>query len=408
MSDAETTLLGTLIAENGAPFRDIDLNPGDFTQPWMEHLYQHLFDMWGQGQRIDLLTVSSSLPADPLLTAAKVAEIFTGASVTAAAPHHAGIIAADAARRRLDNAARAIAGLAQEPDIENAVEKARALVDAALPATSRTETDPMATIVDDVLNDLANPPKFHPTPWKYLNDVINGWRPGAMYVIGARPAMGKTVVGLNAAMGLTQYGHVLYISMEMPRTQLVQRAMSTVTGISQDRLDRRELSAQDWDALRRARTQLDRTLWIYDGPISNPAAIRSAARSIARKGPIAGIVIDYIQLMTNTAAKDKPRHEVVSEFSRAMKLAAHEFGCPVLALSQLNRQSEQRENRLPSIADLRESGSLEQDADVVMLLHRDLKDHPETLNIGVAKNRHGRTGAAELVFAGYRYQVRDN
>ena len=407
MTTAETTLLGTLIAANGSPFARIDVNPSDFTEPWMEALYRRLLGMWSAREHIDLLTATDAVRgAHKTLTPATLSELFAQADIPATADRHAQLVTSDAARRRLKDAADAILENLDRQDVTAAIDEARALVDKAIPSGATTTTEDLATVIDHVIADLAQPPRFTPTPWTDLNQILNGWRPGAMYVIGARPGVGKTALSLNAAMGLTNEGHVLYVSLEMDRKQLAQRLICTATGISQDRLDRRDITPADWERINGARKHLTRNLWIYDANIQHPAAVRSAARTMRRQGKLAGVVVDYIQLMDD-GDKKRGRQEIVAAFSRSMKTLAMEFDCPVLVLSQLNRASVTRESKMPSMADLRESGALEQDADVVLLLHRDFEEHPETMAVGVAKNRHGRTGGLELTYAGYKYELRD-
>lgn len=238
-----------------------------------------------------------------------------------------------------------------------------------------------------------------PTPWHGLNRILGGWRPGALYVVGARPGVGKTLMGLQAAVDLARFGPVAFNSLEMPQQEVHQRILSHATGIYVSKLKgmtngHSDLTATDWEQIDLIRDTLDGLpLSIDDRSYVTTLDIRTHARSLTRRGPLAGIVVDYLQLMGTPRGDRRPRHEVVASMSRDLKLLAKEMQCPVIALSQLNRQSEQRGSRGPSLADLRESGAIEQDADVVILLDVPTNSEGEpdesSLNVLVAKNRHG-------------------
>ena len=166
--------------------------------------------------------------------------------------------------------------------------------------------------------------------------------------------------------------------------------------------DRRQLTEQEWQRVSQARGRLSALhLAIDDRGAVRPVDIRSHARTLARRGPLAGVVVDYLQLMSGAHGDRRPRHEQVAEWSRMLKLLAKELQVPVIALSQLNRASEARSDRRPTMADLRESGAIEQDADVILLLHVDEEADATLMDVQVAKNRQGQTGALKLLRRGH-------
>lgn len=237
------------------------------------------------------------------------------------------------------------------------------------------------------------PPRPHRRP-------IGGWRPGALYVIGARPGVGKSVLGLQAAINMAAHGAVALSSIEMTEAEIAARLVSQEANVPVGHLIDRKVTEDDWRRISTSHARMHALpIYVDDKTGVTPLNVRAHARTVGRRRALAGIVVDYLQLMTAPRGDKRPRHEVVSDFSRQLKLMAKEMQVPVIALSQLNRGSEQRSDKRPSIADLRESGAVEQDADVVMLLHS-TEERPDVLEVGVAKNRHGQRGAFQLTFEG--------
>jgi replicative DNA helicase len=253
---------------------------------------------------------------------------------------------------------------------------------------------------------LAHP---DPTPWDAVNRIIGGLRPGALYVVGARPSVGKSVIALNLAKGLTAHGSVAFSSLEMSNNDVQIRAVSADLHIDVGRLIERDLTPGDWAKIRDRRAAWDSVpLFVDDRSGVTITDIKRFARSVNRRQPLAGVVVDYLQLMSQPPGDKRPRQEFVADLSRQLKIMAMDMQVPVIALSQLNRASEQRQDKMPTIADLRESGAIEQDADVVMLLHREIMGaNIGDLSVLVAKNRHGATGLADLDFWGMYSQALD-
>ena len=253
------------------------------------------------------------------------------------------------------------------------------------------------------------------TGFKDLDAMTSGLQRGDMVVVAARPSMGKTTFAMNLVEHAVLSGTkpVIVFSMEMPAEQLIMRLLSAIGRIDQTKVRSGRLDDEDWPKLSAAVSKLkDRPLFIDDTPALSPIEIRSRARRIAREhGDPAMMMIDYLQLM-QIAGSTEGRTAEISEISRSMKAMAKEFNCPVVALSQLNRGVEQRPNKRPVNSDLRESGAIEQDADVIMFIYRDEVYNEESPDKGVAeiiigKQRNGPIGTARLAFIG-KYTRFDN
>lgn len=235
-----------------------------------------------------------------------------------------------------------------------------------------------------------------------LDEILLGLQPGALMVLGARPAMGKSALGLNIAchVAIREQLPVLYVSLEMGQEELTQRVLASEAHVDSKRLRSGDLWENDWtNILGCLPSVLGSPLVIDDNPLSNVASIRMKARKLRAAGELGLIVIDYLQLMTGRSKES--RQVEVAEISRELKMLARELDCPILALSQLSRGLESRPDKRPMLSDLRESGSIEQDADVVLFLYRDEMYNPESDSKGlaellVAKHRAGETGVIRL------------
>lgn len=335
-------------------------------------------------------------------------ELTSMVPTAANAGYYAEVVAELAQRRRLGEAAEAVHRLAADAALAPAecIEQARAAIDSIL-APSASGGHLVAASIDEVIASLAEEPELVPTPWRDINAIIGGLRPGAVYVVGARPATGKTALGLNLGVAVAKTGAATaFVSLEMSEAELQKRLISQLGLVRLERLVNNALEDDDWPRVADAREQIMRLpLAVDDNAAATVATIRGHVRSVSRRQKVGCLVVDYVQLLQGSDPQ-KSRQQVVGEFSRAMKLIAKEFHIPVIVLSQLNRKSEERMDRRPSIADLRESGDLEQDADVVLLLWRD-EDRKGEVGVIVAKNRHGTTGDVSLAWRGH-YQRMDD
>jgi replicative DNA helicase len=252
------------------------------------------------------------------------------------------------------------------------------------------------------------------TGYDDLDELLSGLQPSTLNIVGARPAMGKTSFGLGMATHIAKHSGkpVLVFSLEMGHSELTQRILASEAKVDSTKLRTGKLSESDWSKIGLAVGRLEVPLFLDDNPQVTVMEIRAKARRIkAQHGGLALIMIDYLQLMSGSGRSENRQLEV-SEISRNLKVLARELEVPIVALSQLSRNLEARSDKRPMLADLRESGSLEQDADVVMFLYRDEVYNPESPDKGsaeviVSKHRSGPIGTKRLVFLG-QYTRFDN
>lgn len=245
------------------------------------------------------------------------------------------------------------------------------------------------------------------TPYPDLNEFIDVLTPGQLVIVAARPSVGKTALGLCIAQFAAALGKsVLISSLEMTRAELVQRLVAMGSRVPWQQIVKNELSPQERKKLEMAFDDIEAmdTLYLDDAPVQDPASLLAIARRHHRTHPLDLVVVDYLQIMQRPPGLNKQanRQNEVAAISAGLKRIARELHVPVIAMSQLNRQSENRESKCPNLADLRDSGAIEQDADIVILLHRpemhDATQWPGVALVIVAKNRSGRTGSTKLAF----------
>lgn len=412
--DAERSVLGAMLISRDAILDVTEtLNPGDFHQPAHEVIFRTITALNQAGKPADPITVTNALEtAGELARCGGPAALHTMAGevpTASSAAYYAEIVSKAAIRRRLLIAGQKIVQLAESGgDEETLVETARREVDQTTKNTTTTARS-FGETIDEMIDTLDEAPNHHPTPWESVNGIIGGLRPGALYVVGARPSVGKSVVALQLAKGLTQYGAVAFSSLEMSTADVQMRAVSADLRIDLRRLIERDLTPSDWNKIRDRRQSWNQVpLFIDDTAEASVTDVKRFARTVSRRQPLAGIVVDYLQLMTPPPGDKRSRQEFVADCSRQLKILAMDMQVPVIALSQLNRGSEQRTDKRPQLSDLRESGAVEQDADVVILLHREIMgENRGDLEMLVAKNRHGRTDVAQLTFWGHYSRITD-
>lgn len=405
---AEQSVLGAMMLNREAVWDVVAvLSPTDFYDARHEDIARAIVGVAHRNEPTDAISIVEELTKLGQLVrvggAAYVHELVGVPTTWTNASHYAEIVLHKALRRGMVAAGETIANLGRSGvgDVFEQVEAARARVD-ELTKSSRVEVRPIGDSFDALIEAMDQPPAMVSTPWRDLDDFLGGLRPGKLYVVGARPAMGKSIIAVQVAVKLATKGNVAFASLEMSTDDIQRRLISQFGEVNMDALMNGRLSKDDWDKVAGVRERV-RTAPIYvsDEFGMNITQVKAFARSTARKGKLSGVIVDYLQLMTS-GGKERDRHEIVGEISRQLKIMSRELDVPVVALSQLNRQSEARKGGEPSLSDLRESGAIEQDADAVLLLHRDEKN-PKTrhlLKVIVAKNRFGRTGAVELVWQG--------
>ena len=357
-------------------------------------LFDVMRSMRGEGAHIDQLTLAERFPD----LAVFIWKLTDYAPFASAAESYGEIVAAHGMARRMKSVAAGLLQLSPQLSAQRMIEVAQLLVDEAA-GQQRSKLRFVSDILPDVLERMKSSDLFVPSPWPSLNKVIGGLRPGAVYVIGARPGVGKTVVAAQIAAELSKSGGVAFASLEMSQTELVGRLISERLGIYVGKVKDGTMTDHDWQVIAARRGEVEGLKIAVDDRASvSPADIRQFARSVKREAGLSGVVVDYLQLMSSAAKQD--RHVVVSEFSRQMKIMAKDLQVPVILLSQLNRQSEQRSESAPKLSELRESGAIEQDADVVILLSRGGDQASPELLMDVAKNRHGSTDVVSLAWQG--------
>lgn len=396
---AEVCTLGGMLLSRAAITDVADTLTGpDFYRPAHELIFDAIAALDEAGEPADAITVADHLERTGNLGRvggqAYLHQIVTATPTAANAGYYADIVAERATLRRLAAAGTRIVQMAHgdgDRDVDEMVDIARAEVDAA--ANGRDSiVDPEADL-EAAIAALEDDTAGIPTPWAELNRILAGWRPGDLYYVGARPGTGKSLVGIGAALDVAYRGkHAAVFSLEMSKVELYHRMLSQIGSVSATHILRRQLTDDDWTRVAKAadkiRELVPAMLTVDDTAEITPAHIRSICRTLSRRHDLGLVVVDYLQLMTS-GRKSESRQQEVTSMSRALKLLAKELRVPVLVLSQLNRSSEHRTDRRPTMADLRESGSLEQDATAVLLLHRDVEAAPDVLEVNIPKHRHG-------------------
>ncbi len=393
------------------------LKPEDFYLEAHRKIYEAILALEEAGQPVDLLTVTNYLQEKKLLELAGgvtyVASLASIVPTTANVEYYARIIEEKAILRQLIGVAERIAGLGYEgsEDVERLIDEAERMI---LELGARRNTGLFLSI-KEILQQI-----FEYIEERYrnrgtvsgiasgftdLDRLLCGFQPGDLIIIAGRPAMGKTSLGLTIAqqVALQSQIPVAVFSLEMSRAQLVQRMLCAEAMVDQQKVRSGYLTPEDWARLTRAAARLAKApLYIDDTAILSPRQLRAKARRLQVEKGLGLILVDYLQLMQGNRRAEN-RQQEIAEISRSLKGVAKDLNVPLVALAQLSRSVEQRQDKRPIMSDLRESGSLEQDADVVMFIYRDEYYRPDTEKRGVAeiivaKQRNGPTGLVELAF----------
>lgn len=395
--DAEAAVLGWALS--GRDIDDIDLTPDDFYQPLHGEVWRICKAIRDQGRRPEpmgvLRELSKVIPDSPADPHAPMLHHLIEQTPVGGADWHARQVFDGAYRRRLQDTAAKLAQLATT-DRDPAELADIAVAELTRPIADQIRGRTIGEILPAVCDLIeTGSSRGTPTPWSDLTDKLNGWRPDALYIVGARPAVGKSIMGVQAATHLSRTtGKAVFIaSVEMGDLEIGTRILSEVAGVSQSRMNAQALNEHEWNKISQAQTQLqDLPIIIDESGSQSLASIRAGARKAARQPAGLGmVVVDYLQLVTPRDRK-LPREQQVAEVSRGLKQLAKELHVPVVALAQLNRGDG---HSPPTMANLRESGSIEADADVVLLLHQD-DQMPGEVQVIVGKNRHGPCGQFPL------------
>ena len=388
----ELALLSALLM-NSEELDGITLSPAAFTEPKHSRIYSAIVELHRQGAPVNIVSVGERVPEHRDYVFHVTDRVFqSGSAGFFAEQVHESFV-----KRELISIMQSVASK-QELSAEALLEMTKKRLNDL--TAGQTSLKSLAELYDETLTGMKNPPGMVPCDFPQLRDIIQGYRNGAMYVVAARPGVGKTIFGLETAYQMAQHGAVLYFSMEMGDTELVKRLLSSVTSVLASQISVNDLSEGDWRRIEVKRDQFARQLYIDDKPSVNVNYMRSQFRKLSRETEVKAIIIDYLGLMSDTE-RTKNRYEKVTNISNSLKQLARELDVPIIALHQLNREVENRVSARPTLADLRDSGAIEQDADVVMLLHRE-KDKDtnlmdNTLFLGVAKNRHGTQDGCKFI-----------
>lgn len=395
----ETWVLNSILRTGGDSIDGLGLEPNDFERGDHARIFGKMLDLRRQGITIEPIALTEALPNDT----AAVWNLYSSSEVAVGIDHYVDMVHTHSTRRRLSDLSEGLRSFEAGMTSNDMVEYARTQVE-QIAGVKQTKSALMPDLLTAALAEVTEQKLYTPTIWPSLNQAMGGLKPGALYVVGARPGVGKSVVALNLSMGLGAKGTVAFSSLEMSRNELTLRGLASMAEVDVSSLTRGELNQSDWERIEAARPRFNRQVAIDDRPGVGPGQIRAFARSIQRGGNLVAVVVDYLQLMMMPGRE--PRHEKVSEMSRQLKMLAKDLHIPVIALSQLNRRSETAPDKRPTLSDLRESGSIEQDADVVILLSKP-DDRPGDIDLDVAKNRHGRLGVVTLAWRGEYSRIDD-
>lgn len=406
---AEQSVLGGMMLSKDAIADVVEvLAPEAFYRPAHQAVYDVILDLYSRGEPADPVTVSAELQRRNELGriggAPYLHTLIATVPTAANAGYYAEIVAEKATLRRLVDAGTQIVqmgyGGADGDEVDQVVDRAQAVMYAVSDRRASEDITALEDLLQPTMDELdaiasrGGAASGVPTGYADLDEVTNGLHPGQMIIVAARPGVGKSVMGMDWARSCSiKHGMASVIfSLEMSRTELVMRMLSAEAKVRLSDMRGGRMSDDDWARLARRMGEINEApMFIDDSPNMTMMEIRAKSRRLKQRHDVRLIVVDYLQLMTS-GKRAESRQQEVSEFSRQLKLLAKELEVPVVAISQLNRGPEQRTDKRPMLSDLRESGSLEQDADMVLLIHR-----PDA-----SERDDPRAGEADLILAKHR------
>lgn len=420
-SNAEACVLGSVMLRQAAfdECSELNLRGGHFWRPANETIWNTIETMHLSGARVDSVTVADQLREDGNLEnvggPAYLHELVGSVPTTANASHYAEIIIERAVLRRLAEAGRRTVQMAEQPghgDVADIITRARGEIDSAADLHAGVLDETESTAISETITRLTGPRTFTRTPWRDLNAAIAGWHPRHLYVVGARPSVGKTTAGSEIALDAARRGmYSLVFSMEMPRDEIIGLWLSSIGSVDRGRMMHRSLRVEDEAALVTAGESLGALSFRIDERSSlSLAQMKAVVRQAQRQPKPVLVIVDYLQLIRASNSRED-RHVQVGQNAQGLKDMARDLDVPVVALAQLNRGIEGRATRVPMMSDLRESGQIEQAADVIALLHRETLPSPDVdtteLTWIIAKNRHGATTSFTTRFVGQYARIED-
>jgi replicative DNA helicase len=415
--EAEESLLGAMLLSRDAIAAAIErCSPADFYKPSHGQIFGAITSLYAQGEPADAVTVAEELRRAGTLEevggAAMLGSLQSNTPAISSAGRYARIVEENSLLRRLIGVAQEIAeiGYGLPEDVTNAIDQAEAMV---FDVAQRRSADSIVSLHDllgrsldrlEELYDRGETITGVPTGYQDLDEHLSGLQPSNLIVVGGRPSMGKTAFALGLAANAAMLGTpVLFFSLEMSHLEVAQRLLCAEARVDATRMRNGRLLEADWPKISNAIGRIGGApLYIDDNPNATVMDIRAKARRMRARDGLGLVVVDYLQLMSGRLGAENRQVEI-SEISRGLKILARELVIPVVALSQLSRGLESRADKRPMLADLRESGAIEQDADVVMFIYRDELYSPDSPDRGaaeihIAKHRNGPTGAVQLAF----------
>lgn len=415
---AEQAILGAIILRNDTLFQVADLLwPKDFYSPAHQLIFETMLELADRNQPVDEVTLGTILRDQKKLEQAGGADyLISLAESTPVADnveHYARIVHEKGRLRELITTSSQIAeqGLSSGGSLENLLSQAAQSITEIESKSVERSYFPLRQILFDSFKILehrsANPQSITgvPSGFTELDEITHGFQSGDLIILAARPSMGKTAFALNLAQyAVAQYKKTaVFFSLEMPKEQIAMRLLCMDSKVNSHKILTGALDADDWDKMAMSASRLmESVMYIDDQAAVSPLHVRKICRQIQKESGLDLVIVDYLQLM-KAGTRVLSREQEISEISRSMKALAKEFKVPVIALSQLNRDLERRPNKRPMMADLRESGAIEQDADLILFIYRDEVYNEETEDAGVAeiivaKHRNGQLGTAKLHF----------
>ena len=431
--EAEQSLLGTIMVHPKAAriAMESGLQSEYFFLDAHQKIFKTMFDLYSEGKPVDITTLSTRLTDVNLIGFVGGLDYLMSLSDTSVSSYstktYIELIQNKAYMRNMIDACSEIidSGIEGQTDIDEYLDKAEKMVLNVSRNRKTSEFKTSVTLVNDVIESIRKRSESNSditgvkTGFSHLDKVTHGFQRGDLIILAARPSMGKTAVALNFASEIAKFQNdqaVAIFSLEMPGEHLIQRILSAKSGVPGGNLATGSLNTKEWERLSSAALELKNTkIFVDDSPGIRVSEIFSKCRKLKVEHGLAAIMIDYIQLLSGGESAKENRQQEVSEISRNLKALARELEVPVIALSQLSRGVELRKDKRPMMSDLRESGALEQDADIVMLLFREryykdlesnepkeeVKDDPleiQPLELDIAKHRNGATKVINFSF----------
>lgn len=420
--EAEESLISAVLLDNEIVLDVLDLvRPEDFYRAAHRKIFSAVVELFSQTEPIDLVTITNKLREKGQLEeiggATYLAKLMNSVPAAVNPPHYAKIIRDKASLRKLISKSNEIARRCFEDggDVDRVIDFAEGSIFEISENKAKQAFHPLSQIIETNIDALEERQGNRAlvtgvtTGYARLDQLLSGFQKSDLLILAARPAMGKTALALNMARNAAIEANVAVavFSLEMSKEQLSMRMLCSEARVDSSRIRSGFLSRDDWSQLTQAAGALtDAPVFIDDSPDISATSIRTKCRRLKMDKDLGLVIVDYLQLMRGSISTER-RDLEISEISRSLKLLAKELSIPVIALSQLNRKLEERSDKRPQLSDLRESGALEQDADVVMFIYRDEvynkdENNPNrgTAEIILAKQRNGPTGTVPLTFLG--------